>query len=153
MSSSSINCDFHYIIVPESQTSFPMSCARKIFRAHFYLLNPRGPRKRYSNNFQWRYFLEVFWPVSTFRAHLTKHEVRPGSSVITVKVTITTTFEGKRKIIIEQFIRRYGTVFRLFFATEVSNKALQETEISKNFRGCMPPDPPRIVSSLWPPPH
>ena len=33
-----------------------------------------------------------------------------------------------------------------------ARNAVLETKISKNFRR-MPPDPPPIVSSLWPPPH
>ena len=34
-----------------------------------------------------------------------------------------------------------------------AGNAISETQISKNFQGCMPPDPPKIVSSLLPPPH
>ena len=34
-----------------------------------------------------------------------------------------------------------------------AGNAVSETQISKNLRGGMPPDPAKIVSSLWPPPH
>ena len=34
-----------------------------------------------------------------------------------------------------------------------AGNAVSETQISKHFRGSMPPDPPTIVSSLWSPPH
>ena len=34
-----------------------------------------------------------------------------------------------------------------------AGNAVSEIQISKNFRGGMPLDPPKIVSSVWPPPH
>ena len=34
-----------------------------------------------------------------------------------------------------------------------AGNAISETQISKHFWGSMSPNPTRIVSSLWPPPH
>ena len=53
------------------------------------------------------------------------------------------------------------TLLKMWFQTYIfcskvpskCRKFFSETQISKNFRGSMPPDPNKIVSSLWPPPH
>ena len=48
----------------------------------------------------------------------------------------------------------FKTIYFAQKCPQNAGNAVSETQISKkNFRGGMPPDPPKIVSSLWPPPH